>query len=102
MLDVFLIWGVSLTHPALTSFLCGGFVLHIPCCLDFYAGSFSDTSRAGFFVFIWGFCVAHPVLVSFSIGGVSLTHPGLASFFFFFFFWGVSLQHPVLAALLSG
>ena len=38
---------------------------------SFLSGSFSYTSRAGF-TFIWG---------------VSLTHPGLASFFFFLFFF---------------
>ena len=26
------IWGVSLTHPVLASFLCGEFLIHIPCC----------------------------------------------------------------------
>ena len=99
--------GVSLPHPVLPSFLCGEFLLHIPCCLHFYSGSFSYTSRAGFIFF----------------RGVSLTHPVLASFFFFFFFFfsflylgcfsytsragfifirGVSLTHPMLTSFLSG
>ena len=57
------IWGVFLTHsragfifthPMMTLFLCREFLLHIPCCLDFYAMSSSCTSRAGFF-FIFRF-----------------------------------------------
>ena len=50
------IWGVSLTHPMLASFLCGEFLLHILCWLfsfSFYLGSSSYTSRAGL-IFIWG------------------------------------------------
>ena len=35
------IGGVSLIHPVLASFSSGGFLLHIPCCLHFYLGSFS-------------------------------------------------------------
>jgi len=120
----FFMWGVSLTHPVLASFLCEElllhilcwlhfylgsfftcvmlasflcgeflvhilcwlylllgefllhiqcwlhfyveFLLHIPCWLHFYLGSFSYTSRAGFFlIFIWGVCLTHPLLVSF-------------------------------------
>ena len=90
------IWGVSLTHPALTFFFCGEFLLHIPCCLHFYAGSFSDTSCAAFIF----------------MQGVSLTHPMLFfrfKFFFlsgesgFIFIWGVShfLLH-IPCWLLSG
>ena len=44
----FFMWGVSLTHPVLASILSGEFLLHIPCWLQFYLGSFSYTSRAGF------------------------------------------------------
>ena len=55
--------GAFLTHPVLPSSLCREFLWHILCCLHFYAGSFSYTSRAFFF-----------------IRGVSLTHPMLASF----------------------
>ena len=40
--------GVCLTHPVLPSFLCREFLLHIPTCLHFYAGSFSYISYAGF------------------------------------------------------
>ena len=82
-------WGVSLTHPVLPSFvsgkvyvgsfsytsrvafifiwegLCGEFLLHIPCCLHFYLGSFSYTSRVAF-IFIWEVSLTHSVLVSFS------------------------------------
>ena len=103
----FFIWGVSLTHPVVASFLYGEFPLHNLSWFHFYAGSFSYTSRAGFFSFIWGVSLTHPVLASFfHLGslsytshagfifmcGVSLTHPALASF------WGVSLTHPMLAS----
>ena len=43
------IWGVSRTHPVLASILAEEFLLHIPCWLQFSLGSFSYTSRAGFF-----------------------------------------------------
>ena len=84
-------WGVSLTHPMLTLFLCGEFFLHIPCWLHFYLGSFSYTSRA-VFIFCWGVSLTHPMLTFFfdvvsfsytsravlmSMEGVSLTHPVL-------------------------
>ena len=122
-------WGVSLTHPVLPSFLCGEFLLHIPCCVDFYAGSFSYTSHFSFFFsfFISGISHTDPLLISFSIKGVSLTHPVLAPFlsgvfllhipcwlqFYlgsfsytshagFTIIWGVSLTHPMLALILSG
>ena len=71
-------WGVSLTHPVLVSFLCGEFLLHIPCLLPFYLGSFSYTSHAGFIIFIWGFIF---------MWWVSLTHPVLASFLYREFFF---------------
>ena len=74
-LFLFFILGVSLTHPMLGSFLSGEFLLHIPCWLHFYLGSFSYTSRAGC-VFIY--------------------------FLFLFFIWGVSLTHPMLDLLFCG
>ena len=58
------IWGVSLSHPILTLFSCGEFLLHNPCWLHFYVESFSYTSRARFNFISW----------------LSLTHPALASF----------------------
>ena len=61
------IWGVSLTHPMLVSFLSGEFFLHIPCSFHFYLGSFSYTSHARF-IFIWGISLTHPMLVSFLSG----------------------------------
>ena len=75
----------------LSSFVYGEFLLHIPCWLHFYTGSFSYISRAGFF-FIWGVSLTHPMLASVFIWGVSLTHP-----IDFNFIWGVSLTHPMLA-----
>ena len=79
-------WGVSLTHPmpalilsgtfpALThpmaSFLSGEFPLQTPLC---NLGSFSYTSRAGFFS-LTGVSLTHLVLVSFLSGGFLLHIP---------------------------
>ena len=50
--DFFFMWGVSLTHPELTSFLCGEFLLHIPSWL----------------LFMWGVSLTHPMLASFWCG----------------------------------
>ena len=69
------IWGVSLTHPMLASFLSGEFLLHIPGWIYFSVGSFSCTSHAAFFFFL---------------------------VFLLFLIWGVFLTQPVLASLLSG
>ena len=98
--------GVSLPHPVLPSFLCGEFLLHIPCCLHFYSGSFSYTSHAGF-IFIRGVSLTHPVLASFLFWEFLLHiqyyfHTYLGSFSYtsraaFIFMWGVSLTHPVLS-----
>ena len=63
-------------------FLCEEFLLHIPCCLNVYTGSFSYTSRA--------------VLIS--TLGVSLTHPMQV---FSFFIWWISLTDPVLVSFFS-
>ena len=98
----------------LTLFVCWEFVLHNPCCLHFYACSFSYTSHAGFiFMPARSFCYAcllHFVFFSsfFSlifficfyiiIWGVSLTQPALVSFFLSLFIGGVSLTHPVLVS----
>ena len=77
-------WGVSLTHPVLASSLCGEFLLHILSWLNFYAGSFSYTSRAGFFFlfsfFIWGYYYTSCAGFIF-LWEDSLTHPMLALFF---------------------
>ena len=70
------------TRPLLAFliFLCGEFLLHIPCWLHFYVGSFSYTSHAGF-IFILGVSLTHPMLpFSKLFSGVSLTHPVPASF----------------------
>ena len=95
------LWGVSRTHPLLTSFLCGEFLLHIPFCLHFYPVSISDTSRVGFvfcFVFILGVSLTHPVLVYFFYWGC-FSYTSDAGFIFI---GGVSLTYPVLASFLSG
>ena len=81
------LWGVSVTHPVLPSFLCGELLLHIPCWLYFSVE----------FVF-------HiPYWLNIYVESFSYTsHAGLIFFFFFFLIWGVSLTHPVLALFLSG
>ena len=116
---VIFIWGVSLTHSVLASFLSRKFLLHIPCRLHFYVGSFSYTSHADF-VFMWGVSLTHRVLASFLSGEFLLNIPCWLLFFFSFFnifIWGggggvsytshagfiffigeVSLTHPVLAS----
>ena len=48
-----LIWGVSLTHPMLASFLSGEFLLHIPCWIHLYLGRFSYISYAGFIFYFF-------------------------------------------------
>ena len=92
----------------LTLFLSGEFLLHIPCCLDFYARSFAYTSRAGFFFlpppplppsFFNFFFSSYTSCAGFIFNlGVSITDPVLASFLNS----GVSLTHPMLALFLSG
>ena len=101
------IWGVSLTHPVLASFLFGGvslthpvlasfflsgeFLLLIPCWLHFHLGSFSYISRAFFAFFLLIPCWLH-----FYQGNFSYTSRAG-----FIFIWGVSLTHPMLVSLLS-
>ena len=65
------LWLLSLL-VAFFKFLSGEFLLHVPCWLHFYLGSFSYTSRAGF-IFIWGVSLTHPVLASF-LSGEFLLH----------------------------
>ena len=94
-------WRVSLTYPVLTLFLCGEFLLHIPCCIDFYASSFSYTSRTGFLFLFLSYLDSFPYISSAGfifIWGVSPKQPMLASFFI----WGVSLTHPMLTLFLCG
>ena len=95
---LFLIWGVSLTHPVLSSFLSGEFLFNIPCWLHFYVGSFSYTTRADF-VFMRGVCLTHSVLYWF-LCKEFLLHISCSFllFFLFFFIWAVSFTHPVLVS----
>ena len=141
-------WGVSLTHPVLVSFiiwgvsltqsvlffsfffffLSGKFLLHIPCWLHFYLGSFSYTSHASLTKKYSGEyplhipCWLHFYMGSFSytsragfnlISGLSLTHPMLVlknilgsisytSRAGFIFMRELSLTHPILFSFLSG
>ena len=99
--------GVSVSQPMPTLFLCGEFFLHIPCCLHFYAGSFSYTSRAGFIMYARTFSdtsrVGFVVLFVFiHLRSFSYTsHAGFFLFFFIFFFfffffltWEFLLHNP--------
>ena len=121
------ILGISLTYLVLASFLLGEFLLHILCWHHFSVGSFSYTSRAGFFffflnlgsspdtshayfIFLREYLLHIPCWLLFFLWGVSLTDPVLASFFplgsFSYrsragFIWGISTTHPVLASFLS-
>ena len=71
-------WGVSITHPVLASFLCGEFLLHIPCWLHFYVGSSPYTPR---------------VVFTFT-QGVSLTLPVVAYIYILIYStWGMSLLY---------
>ena len=81
----------------LTWSLYGEFLLHIPCCLYFYARCFSYTSDA-VLLFMHGVSLTHPLLASFSYLG-TFTYTSHAGFIFI---WGVSLTHPVLASFLFG
>ena len=94
-------WGVSLTPPVMTLVLCGEFVLRIPCCIDFYARSFSYISRTRFFIFfLFIFFLSREFLLHIPCwfllvfrGRFShISHAG------FIFIWGVSLTHPVLVS----
>ena len=87
------LWGVSLTHPMLTLFLCGEFLLHIPWCLQFYAGIFSHTSRTGF-IFMQGVSLTRIVLPSFLYLGSSRASVFFISLAAVIFIWGDSLTHP--------
>ena len=108
----FFIWVVSLTHPMLDLFLSGEFLLHIPCGIYFYLGSFSYTSHA-VFIFIWGVSLTHPMLhfpfcweyllhipcclLFYNLGSFSYTsRAGFISI------WGVCVRHPMLDSFLSG
>ena len=99
--------GVSLTHPELASFLCGEFLLHIPCWLL----SFFLLLLLFLYIFIWGVSLIHSMLASFLSGEFLLHIPCwllyyVPSFSYtsrgdFFFICGVSLTHPVLASLVG-
>ena len=72
------IWGVSLTHPVLASFLIREFLLHIPCWLHFCQGTFSYTYRDGF-ICIWEVSLTLPMLALFFCG--SFCDTSYAGFF---------------------
>ena len=88
------------------------FLLHIPCWLHFYLGSFSYTSHAGFILKSGEFLWHIPFWTSFSCGEFLLHIPCWLHFYLrsfsdtshagFIFIWGVSLTHPLLISFLSG
>ena len=98
------IWGLSLQHRIMASFLCGEFLLHIHCSAYFYLGSFSYTSHACF-IFLPGVCLTHPVQPLF-LYGEFLLHIRCWLLFgefllliyadFFCFIRRVSLTYPML------
>ena len=103
-------WGVSLTHPTMTSILStffsffffllnlGKCLLYIPCLFlfSFFLGSFYYTSCAGF-ILSGEFLLHIPCWLNLYFGSFSYTsHTG------FIFLWGVSLTHPMLALIISG
>ena len=97
---LFLIWGVSLTHPMLASFSnLGSFSYTSHAGFFFNLRSFSYTSRAAF-TFIWRLSLTHP-MQALLFSGEFLWHIPCWLLFFSFFNLGVSLTHPVLALLLS-
>ena len=103
-------WGVSLTHPVLASVLFAEVFLNIPCCLQFYMGSFSTSHDDCFYLGSFSY-TSHDDC--FYLGSFSYTsHSGFIYFIFDFFYlgsfsytsrvgftfiWGVSLTLPVLA-----
>ena len=94
-------WGVSLTHPMLTLFLCGGFLLDFPVLTSFLSGKFVLYIPCSFlFSFLSGEFLLHiPCWLRFYWGRGG---GGYASNAGFVFILGVSLKHPVLVLHLSG
>ena len=92
------IWGVSLKHPVLVSFLFGEFFRHI----SSYFCSFSYISCAAV-IFMRGVSLTHPLLSSF-LRRLFLRHPVVPSFFLVLFlvFSFFKSLHPVLASFLFG
>ena len=82
--------GVSLTRPVLALILSADILLHIPCCLHFYRGSFSYTFRAGF-IFIGGFSLTYPRAGFTFLCWEFLLHIPCSFFFSLFFFFFFSL-----------
>ena len=109
---IIFIWGVSLTHPMLALFFSGEFLLHIPCWLHFYVGSFhtscagfyflffylvgfSYTSCAGFLNLSWEFFLHIPSVLALFLYGEFPLHMASSALI-----WGVFITHPVLPSFL--
>ena len=89
------LWGVSLTHPMLASFLCGEFP-HILCwLLFFYLVSFSYTSCTGFLNLSWEFFLHIPSVLALFLYGEFPLHMASSPLI-----WGVFITHPVLPSFL--
>ena len=78
--SLFFIWGVSLTHPLLASFLSREFLLHLPCWLYCLSGEFPLNIPYLLYFFCGEFLLHVPCWLLYLIWGVSLTHPMLVSF----------------------
>ena len=89
------LWGVSLTHPMLASFISGvGFSYTSHTGFIFYLGSFSYTSHACFLCV--EFLLHIPCWLLFFLSlmwGETQVYTSRAGFIFI---WGVSLTHPML------
>ena len=72
---------MSFYYTSRASFILSGkFLLHIPCWLNFYLGSFSYTSHTGF-IFLWGVSLTHSHAGFNYIRWLSLIHRMLALLF---------------------
>ena len=90
------IWGVSLTHPVLAFYFCGAFVLHIP---SWFSPPPPPPPPGWLFFFMRGvsYIPCWLLIHSFISGSFSYTsHAG------FIFLWGVSLTHPMLVWCFCG
>ena len=98
------IGGVSLTPPVQDLFLSGEFLLHIPCCLHCYAGSFTHPKLPSF---LCGEFLLHIPYWLVFMRGVSLTHSELTYLFWcgefllhiscwLFLMWGASFRCSLL------
>ena len=96
------IWGVSLTHPILTLFSCGEFLLHIPRWLHFYCWEFLFIYLADFFKFIFYFLSGEFLLHIPCWLHFYVGNLSYTSHAVFIFVQGFCVTHPVLPPFLCG